>query len=76
MKRRLSGHPQLSAWEALSDEERDLCDLKALFPNMDLWKLMSDPAYDSSFHARALRDRAGRGGEELDLLVDRLIEQW
>lgn len=61
------------SWCQLTEEEKDYGDLKESF-GKDLWKVLIDERHQGRFHERALRVRAGRGGSELDEIVDELID--
>jgi hypothetical protein len=60
-------------WCQLSEDEKDYGDLKETF-GKDLWKVLIDERHQGHFHDRALRERAGDGGRELDEIVEGLLD--
>jgi hypothetical protein len=65
----------LESWDLLSDHDKDHVDLKLpqLFGDK-LWQVMLEPKHQPLLHERALRERAGRSGGDLDEIVHRLID--
>ncbi len=63
---------KLASWDALGELGKDHSDLKQLF-GKNLWQVMLEERHQGLFHDRALRDRAGRAGRELDELVEDLV---
>ena len=60
------------SWCQLTDNEKDYGDLKESF-GKDLWKVLIDERHKGHFHERALRERAGNGGRELDEIVEEML---
>jgi len=57
-------------WDQLSNEEKDYTDIKKMFGDK-LWTTMRD--HPQHCHERALRQRAGDRGHELDEIVDEIV---
>lgn len=63
-------HPGLDA--LLLGNDPDHVDLKQL--HRHVWRVMTHPDSNAHLHERAWRDRAGRGGQELDAIIAALVE--